>query len=120
MATIFFLGSPDNTPCTISQYTKLELEMVTVMTAKREMRRGGNEICTCLFLYLQNVDQQKNQVCHVSLYCDNCMGESKNKQMLAMIQHFLSLSKKIRTVSITYIVPERTYTVRSKSNTTIR
>jgi hypothetical protein len=76
---------------------------------ERNAQRGGNEICTCLFMYLQNVDQQKNQVCHLSLYCDNCMGQNKNRQMLAMIQHFLSLSKKIRTVSITYLVPGHTY-----------
>lgn len=70
--------------------------------------RGCNEICTIMFKYLQEVDQRKS-IEHISLNCDSCFGQNKNKAMLIMIYDFLNKSTNIKSIKITYLLPGHTY-----------
>lgn len=70
-------------------------------------KRGGNEIATCLYKYLREVDERA--IKNVLLYCDSCSGQNKNRIVLAAINHFLHISKNIEVVQINYLLPGHTY-----------
>lgn len=68
-------------------------------------KKGSNEICTALMEYLQNVDQ----INKVVLYCDNCSGQIKNKQILLMLYTFLKTSKNFKEINLKYLIAGHTY-----------
>lgn len=70
--------------------------------------RGSNEICTTLYKYLHDVDK-KGIVQNVSLHCDSCSGQNKNRSTLAMLFYFLNESSNIKTIKITFLLPGHTY-----------
>lgn len=70
--------------------------------------RGCNEICTIIFKYLQEIDQRKS-VEHVSLNCDSCFGQNKNKAMLVMIYSFIHNCTNIKSIKIRFLLPGHTY-----------
>lgn len=70
-------------------------------------KRGCNEICTIVFRYLTMVDARK-QYTSVSLYCDSCAGQNRNRAMVSMIFQFLKSSVYIEEVKITYLLPGHT------------
>jgi len=51
-------------------------------------QRGANEIVTCVFKYLYDLDK-RNTYSSIALYYDSCSGQNKNRAMMAMIQHSL-------------------------------
>lgn len=71
--------------------------------------RGANEICSILNKYLNTVDE-RNTIKSVSLYCDSCPGQNKNRQMISMIYLFLKCqARNINEVKLTFLVPGHTY-----------
>ncbi|CAH0752011.1 unnamed protein product [Diatraea saccharalis] len=69
---------------------------------------GANEICTCLYNYIKEVDA-RGSVKTLLLYCDSCYGLNKNKLVLSMIRYALSQCKDITTIQINYLIPGHTY-----------
>lgn len=55
---------------------------------EKDGKRGVNEICTHLYNYLQQVDQE-GRYRKIRLYCDNCPGQNKNRIILTMFLFFL-------------------------------
>lgn len=75
---------------------------------EKDGKRGVVEICSNLFRYLTHLDN--NESCHrLSLYCDNCPGQNKNKYILSMLGYFLHNSKNINEIKLTYLVAGHTY-----------
>ncbi|CAH1969846.1 unnamed protein product [Acanthoscelides obtectus] len=75
---------------------------------EKDGRRGANEICSHLFDYLLHLDQKEEKT-SVHLFCDNCPGQNKNRYMICMLAYFISISKSIRKLTITYLVSGHTY-----------
>lgn len=50
--------------------------------------RGANEIATCIFTYLSTLPNDKD----VIFYSDNCVGQNKNKMVLAMYLYVVTQS----------------------------
>lgn len=69
--------------------------------------KGGNEVATCLMKYLHVVDERKIE--HVSLYCDNCYGQNKNRLVMSAIYHFLETAINIVEITVTFLVAGHTY-----------
>lgn len=70
--------------------------------------RGSNEISTIMYKYLEEVDKRK-AIKHVSLNCDSCYGQNKNKAMITMICYFLKKSSTIESINIRYLLPGHTF-----------
>lgn len=70
--------------------------------------RGSNEICTTIYKYLHRVDK-RGTVEHMSLHCDSCFGQNKNRNTLAMLFYFLRESTNIKSIKITFLLPGHTY-----------
>lgn len=71
--------------------------------------RGANEICTILNQYLKIVDERKT-VTSISLYCDSCPGQNKNRQIITMIFLFIQKqAKHINEIKLTFLLPGHTY-----------
>lgn len=70
-------------------------------------KRGCSEICTILSLYLKLVDERKTHT-SITLYCDSCGGQNRNKAMLATLITFLENANFIKDIKITYLLPGHT------------
>lgn len=70
-------------------------------------RRGCNEICSVLLKYLTLVDKRK-QYSTVSLFCDSCAGQNRNRAVFTVIPFFLKTSIFIKKVNITFLLPGHT------------
>lgn len=75
---------------------------------EKDGKRGVNEICTNLYSYLHDLDQMGNYQ-SVSLFCDNCPGQNKNRFVLSMLCFFIKNSRSITNISLTYLVAGHTY-----------
>ncbi|KAK4882249.1 hypothetical protein RN001_005568 [Aquatica leii] len=72
-------------------------------------KRGSNEICTVLIEYLRNVDRRGN-VNSISLMCDSCPGQNKNKQIISALAWFIRFhSNNITSICITFLLSGHTY-----------
>lgn len=72
-------------------------------------QRGSNEIVSCMHNYLVKIDQLRKYKA-LSLFCDSCAGQNKNKAMLGMIyQTLLTELKNIREIELTFLIPGHTY-----------
>lgn len=81
---------------------------ICYLWGEKDGNRGSNEICTIIYKYLECLDEQ-NKIKSVSLYCDSCPGQNKNKPMLGMLHTFLKNSKNIQRIKITFLLPGHTY-----------
>lgn len=75
---------------------------------EKDGRRGSNEICSNLLKYLKKIDSD-GKYRKVSLYCDNCSGQNKNKSMLLMLRYFLDNSAIIEEITLTFLIAGHTY-----------
>lgn len=75
---------------------------------EKDAKRGPNEIASNLFHYLQKVDNE-GRFKVLSLYCDNCGGQNKNKYVFTMIQYFLNQSKFVEKVHLNFLIAGHTY-----------
>ncbi|KAF0714952.1 Uncharacterized protein FWK35_00033727, partial [Aphis craccivora] len=72
-------------------------------------QRGANEIVTCIFKYLCDLDK-RNTYSSIALYCDSCSGQNKNRAMMAMIQYTLEKKLKfIKEIKLCFLLPGHTY-----------
>ena len=60
-----------------------------------EGRRGGNEIGTCIYIYLQSLPPA---VQNVTFYSDNCGGQNKNRYFATALIYALQQSKHITSI----------------------
>lgn len=73
-------------------------------------KKGSNEIYTALNRYLHLLDQRVSpEIYELSLYCDNCSGQNKNKQILAMINRFLKTAIHLKKITLNYLIAGHTY-----------
>lgn len=70
-------------------------------------KRGANEICSLLWKYSKLVDAREN-VTHLSLYCDSCPGQNKNRQVIAMLYFSLQKCSNLKKIELTYLLPGHT------------
>lgn len=70
-------------------------------------KRGCNEIATVLFQYLARVDQ-RGTCSSISLYCDSCAGQNRNRAVLSALKFFLETAVFIKKIKITYLLPGHT------------
>lgn len=75
---------------------------------EKDGKRGPNEIATNLFTFLNKIDMEKRYHT-ISLYCDNCSGQNKNKYVLAMLRYFLDQSNFINQIKLTFLIVGHTY-----------
>lgn len=75
---------------------------------EKDAKRGSNEICSNMYHYLQQVDKTAKYK-KISMYCDNCSGQNKNRYMFAMIRHFLNISTHVEEIAITFLIAGHTY-----------
>lgn len=71
-------------------------------------KRGANEICSNLLVYFKDVDARAN-IKYLSLYCDNCAGQNKNRQLLCVLQYFMGIAVNIEEISVTFLISGHTY-----------
>nr|CAI5822717.1 unnamed protein product [Callosobruchus analis] len=113
------LGTPQGPSMTFGFSRKYAVYNFTIYESKtqngycyiwgeKDGKRGVNEICTNLYSYLTQLDKAGNYQA-VSLFCDNCPGQNKNKFILSMLMFFLKNSTSITEVTITYLVAGHTY-----------
>lgn len=69
--------------------------------------RGVNDLGTCVFNYLQKLAQTNNTV-NVIFYSDNCVGQQKNKFMLAMYMFAVQRFPNIKTIIHKYLIKGHT------------
>lgn len=71
--------------------------------------RGGNEIATCLLMYITILDNGEN-IDYLNLYCDSCSGYNENCEVISIIKYLLLKKLSfIREIIITYLLPWYTY-----------
>jgi hypothetical protein len=72
------------------------------------IRKVYCNLCSNLYYYLKKVD---NEQCYeeLSLYCDNCGGQNKNKAMYNMIRYFLNNSNYASKINLIFLIVGHTY-----------
>lgn len=70
-------------------------------------KRGSNEICTFLYKYIQKVDT-RGTIKSLSLYCDSCSGQNKNRQIVSMLYYALQRCCNLKTITLTFLLPGHT------------
>lgn len=70
-------------------------------------KRGGNEIATILYIYIQSVDARGN-VARLFLYCDCCPGQNRNRIVMAMLHSSVQECKNIETIQINFLLTGHT------------
>lgn len=70
-------------------------------------KRGANEICSILSKYVQIVDDRKN-IKTLSLYCDLCPGQNKNRQVISMLYVVLQKCSSLDKICLTFLLPGHT------------
>lgn len=81
-------------------------------------KKGSNEICTSLMKYLSTIEADP-EIETLSLYCDNCSGQNKNKQILIMLHTFLKNSTHIKEITLNYLMAGHTYMPADSIHSTI-
>lgn len=76
--------------------------------------RGVNEIATCVWNYLNQIDTKADQSIDVIFYSDNCCGQQKNRFMISMYMLAVNRLKNIR--SITHKFPIKGHTQNAGDN----
>ena len=69
-------------------------------------KRGGNEISSCLYKHLRNMD---SNVKHVTCYSDCCPGQNKNKIVAAMFSGFICNHPSIEILDHKFLEPGHTH-----------
>lgn len=75
---------------------------------EKDGKRGVNEISTHLYNYLVKLDLETTHR-SISLFCDNCPGQNKNRIILTMLMYFLKNSSNLKEIMLTYLVAGHTY-----------
>ncbi|KAJ2952149.1 hypothetical protein O0L34_g4429 [Tuta absoluta] len=88
-------------------YESRTQNVICYLWGEADGKRGGQEISSCLFLYLKDVDERG--IKNLLLYCDSCCGQNRNKMVLAALNHFLQTSKNLEVIQINYLIPGHTY-----------
>lgn len=70
--------------------------------------RGANEIGSCVFMYLNRLNDEASGDIDVVFYSDNCCGQQKNKFMLATYQHAVNLFPKLRSITHKFLIKGHT------------
>ena len=65
--------------------------------------RGSNEIASCVYKYLNRMDQQGRK--HVHLFSDGCSGQNKNSVVPSMMLHFVNCSNSIENIILRFFEP---------------
>lgn len=91
----------------LSIYENVTRNGLCFVWGEKDGKRGCNEICTAVYKYLVILDERKT-VKELTLYCDSCAGQNRNKAMLAMIAFFIKSSTCIKYIKITYLLPGHT------------
>ena len=66
--------------------------------------RGANEIGTCIFNYLQSLDEK---IEHVTLYSDCCSGQNRNQYVCSVLMHAVSVLP-IKVIDHKFLIPGHT------------
>lgn len=66
--------------------------------------RGANEIGTCIFNYLQSLN---DKIEHVTLYSDCCAGQNRNQYVCSVLMHAVSVLP-IKIIDHKFLVPGHT------------
>ena len=70
-------------------------------------KRGGNEIASCLYDFIQTKLRLNPDIKEFKLYSDSCAGQNKNRQVLGMLK-FLSETTSTK-MTHTFMVPGHTH-----------
>ena len=69
-------------------------------------KRGANEVATVIWLYLKRVDQEN--ISSVSLFCDSCSGQNRNRIVISSLPVMLDNLQNIKKIQITFLLPGHT------------
>lgn len=65
-----------------------------------QSRRGSSEIASCVFSFLQRLDETKH--IKANLFADGCPGQNKNTIIACMLLYFVRESKNVNEVSLRF------------------
>lgn len=88
-------------------YESITQEVYCFTWGECDGKRGSNEMATCLYLYLQELDKKGFET--ALLYCDSCTGQNKNRVVLSVLNYFLLKSENLQVIQINYLLPGHTY-----------
>ena len=69
-------------------------------------QRGGNEITSCVFKHIQNLEFP---VKHVTCFSDCCSGQNKNKMLLAMYVTVMIDHPSLEIIDHKFLIPGHTH-----------
>ncbi|XP_036326739.1 uncharacterized protein LOC118739490 [Rhagoletis pomonella] len=69
-------------------------------------KRGGNEIASCVFTHLLQINANAN---HVVFYSDCCPGQNKNSFIATMFAVFMQLENNVTIIDHKFMVPGHTH-----------
>lgn len=70
--------------------------------------RGANEIGSCLWYYLVDLNQKSSEKIDIIFYSDNCAGQNKNRFIFALYIHAILNLPKINSISHKFLVTGHT------------
>ncbi|KAJ8897362.1 hypothetical protein PR048_002708 [Dryococelus australis] len=70
--------------------------------------RGANEIGSCLWHYLENINTKPTTKLDVVLYSDNCVGQNKNILIFALYVHAVSALENINSITHKFFITGHT------------
>ena len=72
-------------------------------------KRGANEIATIVSEYIRNVDSNEPVIQELSLFCDNCPGQNKNRIMIAALHATQVECRNIKKITLNFLLKGHTY-----------
>lgn len=109
------LPCPQGDVSTFYYVSKLNLFNFTIYNMKNkhgdcffwhegEAGRGANEIGSCVWRFLDRVNQESNDPIDVIFYSDNCGGQNKNKSTIFMYHKAVNYFKNINSITHKYLI----------------
>lgn len=71
--------------------------------------KGSTEVATCIFNWLKYMTQERPQIKKITMYCDCCGGQNRNRQVIAMLLYAIKTLPVVEELVLKYLLSGHTY-----------
>ncbi|KAK7590530.1 hypothetical protein V9T40_002143 [Parthenolecanium corni] len=101
--SILFYYSRKYAVYNLTFYESFTRNVYCYIWGEADAKRGCVEICSIMEKYLLEIDS-RGTIKEVALFCDNCAGQQKNVSMIAILSHFIKISKNVKKISLNFLM----------------
>lgn len=96
-------GNPQNRTRKNKEYAAYD-KVDCFFWTETDGKRGANEIGSCIFKYLQEMNLNVEDDINIVFYSDNCCGQNKNKYATTMYMYAIHALDKIKSITHKFLI----------------